>query len=111
RAKHIVNQISGTIGGPIRKDKDFLFFSMEMWRERTPFAVVASVPPADLRSGQAFSNYNMLVYDPLTSHVCNAQADKVSSCSSTYIRNAFPNNVIPASRISPIARQILNVYP
>jgi hypothetical protein len=111
RGKHIVNQMSGTIGGPIRKDKDFIFFSMEMWRERTPFAVVADVPPLDLRTGQAFSKYNMLVYDPLTSHVCNAKADGVSSCSSTYIRDAFPGNAIPASRISPIAQKILSYYP
>ncbi len=111
RGKHIVNQISGTVGGAIRKDKDFIFFSMEMWRERTPFAVVADVPPLDLRTGQAFSKYSMLVYDPLTSHVCNAQADGVSSCSSTYIRNPFPGNVIPDARISPIAKKILSFYP
>jgi len=111
RGKHIVNQMSGTIGGPIHKDKDFVFFSMEMWRERTPFPVVADVPPLDLRTGQAFSKYNMLVYDPLTSHICNAQADRVSSCSSTYIRDAFAGNVIPESRISPIAKKILGFYP
>src|SRR5215468_9144738 len=65
RGKHIVNQITVTIGGPIRKNKDFFFASYEGWRERVPFAAVASVPPADLVSGQAFTKYNELIYDPM----------------------------------------------
>jgi hypothetical protein len=29
RGKHITNQFSGTLGGPLKRDKDFLFFSFE----------------------------------------------------------------------------------
>jgi hypothetical protein len=111
RGKHIVNQITATIGGPIRKNKDFFFASYEGWRERVPFAAVASVPPTDLASGQAFTKYNLLVYDPMTSHACKANVDVSGSCNSTYIRNPFPGNVIPVSRISPIGKKILSYYP
>jgi hypothetical protein len=111
RGKHIVNQITATIGGPIRKNKDFFFASYEGWRERVPFAAVASVPPPDLLAGQAFTKYNELIYDPLTSHVCKSGVDVTGSCSSTYIRNPFPNNVIPTSRMSPIGKEILSFFP
>jgi hypothetical protein len=111
RGKHIVNQITATIGGPIRKNKDFFFASYEGWRERVPFAAVASVPPSDLLTGQAFTKYNELIYDPLTSHVCKSNVDVSGSCNSTYIRNPFPDNAIPASRISPIGKKILSFYP
>jgi hypothetical protein len=111
RGKHIVNQITATIGGPIRKNKDFFFASYEGWRERVPFAAVADVPPLDLASGQAFTKYNELVYDPLTSHACKSNVDVSGSCNSTYIRNPFPGNVIPVSRISPIGKKILSYYP
>jgi hypothetical protein len=111
RGKHIVNQITVTIGGPIRRNKDFFFASYEGWRERVPFAAVASVPPADLVSGQAFTKYNELVYDPMTSHACKANVDVSGSCNSTYIRDPFPGNTIPASRMSPIGKKILSFYP
>ena len=110
--KHIANNFGGTIGGPIRKDKDFIFFSFDGYREILPFPQVADVPPVDLMTGQAFTKYNYLVYDPLTVRPC-ATADG-TACVSTdggYIRSPFPNNVLPLSRISPIAQKVLSYYP
>jgi hypothetical protein len=34
RGKHITNQFGGTLGAPLRKNKDFLFLSFEGFRER-----------------------------------------------------------------------------
>ncbi len=111
RGKHITNQFGGTLGGAIRKDKIFYFGSFEGFRERVPFPVVANVPPLDLRDGQHFTNYNMKIYDPLTGHACVDKVDVSGTCGSPYIRNPFPGNVIPASRISPIGQKILSYYP
>jgi hypothetical protein len=111
RGKHITNQFGGTVGGPIRKDKIFFFGSFEGFRERVPFPVVANVPPVDLRDGRHFTNYNMKINDPLSGHVCVDKVDVSGTCGSPYIRTPFPGNVIPASRISPIAQQILSYYP
>ena len=111
RGKHITNQFGGTLGTAVRRDRDFVFFSFEGFRERVPFPVVASVPPLDLRDGQHFTAYGMTVNDPLTGHMCVNKVDVSGTCASTYIRNPFPGNVIPASRISPIARTILGYYP
>jgi hypothetical protein len=110
RGKHNVNQISITAGGPIRKNKDFIFGSIEMWRERVPFSVVADVPTMDLRNGQGFSAVPSNIYDPLTSHTCVARVD-VTSCNSSYIRDPFPGNTIPQTRISPIGKNILSYFP
>jgi hypothetical protein len=111
RGKHITNQFGGTVGGAIRRDKDFFFASFEGFRERVPFPVVSNTPPLDLRDGQHFTAYKMTVNDPLTGHTCVNKVDVSGTCSSTYIRSPFPGNVIPSSRISPIAQTILSYYP
>jgi len=43
-AKHDFSrqQVGGSIGGPIRKDKDFLFFALERTREHTAFSVLST---------------------------------------------------------------------
>ena len=96
-------------GGPIRKNKDFLFFSQESWREVVPFPLVTSVPPALIRDGQHFTDFGVSVFDPLTTRLC-AAADKCPSGVQN-VRDPFPNNRIPASRISPIGQNILALFP
>ena len=113
KGRHNVNQFGGTFGGPIRKDKDFLFASFEGWQEVIPFpgAGVTAVP-LDLRDGQHFSNYNISIYDPLTTHPCGAATEPCSgSTGSTYWRSPFPGDVIPKNRISPVATKILSYLP
>jgi hypothetical protein len=110
--KHITHNFGGTFGGPIRRDKDFIFFSYDGYREINPFPQVANVPPVDLRDGQHFTQYNMLVYDPLTVRPC-ATGDP-AACNTTYggyTRSPFPGNVLPTSRISPIAQKALSYFP
>ncbi|MDR3698963.1 MAG: TonB-dependent receptor [Candidatus Sulfopaludibacter sp.] len=113
KGRHNVNQFGGTFGGPIRKDKDFLFASFEGWQEVIPFpgSGVTAVP-LDLRNGQHFSNYNITVFDPLTTHLCGAATEPCSgSTGSTYWRSPFPGDVIPQNRISPVATKILSYLP
>ena len=62
--KHITHQFGGTVGGPLRKGKDFIFASFEGFRELIPSPVTASTPPFDLRDGQHFTQYGMNVFDP-----------------------------------------------
>ncbi|MBS1829549.1 MAG: TonB-dependent receptor [Acidobacteria bacterium] len=111
RGKRITNQFGGTLGGAIRQNTDFFFASFEGFRERVPFPAVADTPPLDLRTGENFTKYNMNIYDPLTAHPCVNTVDVAGTCSSPTIRNPFPGNVLPQSRISPIGRNILSYYP
>ena len=112
RGKHITNQFGGTIGGAIRKNKDFVFFSFEGFRERVPFPVVADVPPLNIRDGQHFKDWNETIYDPLTQHPCQNNVDITGNCrSAPSIRDPFPGDVLPTSRMSAIGQKILSFYP
>jgi len=109
-----VNQFGGTLGGPVRKDKDFMFLSYEGYQEAIPFPGAGTTTiPLNLRDGTNFSNYGITVYDPLTTHACGGTASEPCSGSlgSTYWRAPFPNDVIPASRVSPVAEKILSYVP
>jgi hypothetical protein len=107
---HNQHQFGGVLGGPIRKDKDFIFASFEGWQEVLPFPTTTTTIPLDLRTGD-FTNpaYGMQVFDPLTRHACGAATEPCSQ--STYWENAFPGNKIPQNRISPIATKMLSYIP
>lgn len=94
----------GTLGGPIKKDKLFYFGAWEGQFQETINEGRFSVPPAALRNGdfsQAFNSNGarQIIYDPLTGNPDGTG------------RTPFPNNVIPANRINPIAQRILALYP
>lgn len=117
KPKHNQHQYGGVLGGPLRKDKDFLFTSFEGWVERIGFPTLQSVPPEELRDGQHFSDFGITIYDPTTTHLCGTQAGEtdafctVNGTRRTYVRNPFPGNIIPANRLSPIGQKILSYYP
>lgn len=112
KGRHSTNQFGATLGGPIKKDRDWIFVSYEGFREIVPFPTVLDAPPLDLRAGQ-FTKYSLRVYDPLSARPCVAGSDtpKGVPCLSTYVRSQFPRNVIPASRVSSIGQSILALFP
>jgi hypothetical protein len=101
-----------TIGGPVTipklyngKDRTFFMFGWEHIKDVRPRFDAGGdswVPTEKLRNGD-FSDYlgNILIYDPLT---------RVPVGGGQYTGQPFPGNVIPADRISPIAKQILARY-
>ena len=103
-----VNQFGGTVGGPVRKDKLFVFFNYEGYRERSSSLETVVSPTAAQRAGD-FSGLTtsagqlIAIFDPMTT--------VLNSSTNTYMRQAFPGNIIPASRINPIASNILKYYP
>jgi carboxypeptidase family protein/TonB-dependent receptor-like protein len=91
-----------TLGGPIRKDKLFFFGSWEGMYERAIKDGRFSVPTPDIRTGNfsAYANNPApFIYDPF-----DGTMDGKS-------RNFFPNAVIPADRISALARKVLPLIP
>jgi hypothetical protein len=109
RGQHNQHQFGGVVGGPIRKDKDFAFFSFEGWREVVPFPTISDTVPLGLRDGQNFSQYGYNIYDPMTTRTCTGPTSLCQG--SPYIRDPFPGNVIPASRISNVGQNILSYFP
>lgn len=110
---HNQHNFGGAIGGPIRKDKDFLFASWDGWQEVVPFPVTSSTPPIEIRGGNfngiQISGNNIKIYDPLTTRPCNTADCKSKGVS--YIRDQFPNNIIPMDRLSEVGKKILSYYP
>lgn len=89
----------GTLGGPIVRNKLFFFGSWEGTRERTNYSMLSTVPTVDERNGN-FSAYKTAIYDPSTGDSTGQGRSLIAS-----------NNVIPASRISPIAQKIQDLIP
>lgn len=113
---HNQHQFGGTVGGPFIKKRGFFFFSFEGWREVLPAPVITTVPTPDMypdANGDVnLSGYLAAVkktngiYDPQTT-VCATNANPCPQ----YTRSQFPNNTIPAARISPIGLKIMKLYP
>jgi len=114
RQNMVQNQFGATFGGPILRDKIFFFTSYEGYRESLAFSTLTSVPPSFLRPTNGgdvdFTSSGFTVYDPLTTR-CSDPTGSIGNCSGTYVRDEFPNNTIPASRINSIGAAVLNLYP
>ena len=110
------NRPGFSINGPVRipkvyngRDKTFFLFGYEGIRDARPrFDAGGNVwtPTAALRGGD-FSGFasSITIYDPLTTRCANTS----NPCTS-FTRDPFPGNVIPADRISPVAKAILGYY-
>lgn len=92
------NQFGGSAGGPIRRNKMFVFGDFQATRARQGGQRTATVPNDAFRNGD-FSSLTTQIFDPLTGDASFAG------------RTQFPGNRIPASRINPVARNLLNILP
>ena len=103
------NQFGGNVGGPIRKDRTFFFVNYEGLRQGAASVTTATVPLPEWRLGD-FSNLKnaagnpILIYDPLTTRADPNNPGK-------FIRDPFPGNRIPDTRISQIARNLMQFWP
>jgi outer membrane receptor protein involved in Fe transport len=84
------NQFGGSLGGPVPIANTFFFATYEGLRSKIGSPVQSLVPPAALRTGDYTGQAT--ITDPL-----NGGAP-------------FPGNVIPSSRIDPIASKFLSTY-
>src|SRR5438874_11326167 len=87
-----------TLGGPLQRSRLFFFGDYQHIRDNAGRTTRAITAPAAYRLGD-FSASPTRIYDPLTGNPDGTG------------RTPFPNNVIPADRISPIARAILANVP
>jgi Carboxypeptidase regulatory-like domain/TonB dependent receptor len=109
------NQGGGAIGGPIRlprlydgTNRSFFFFNFEGWNFKREQPTTQTVPTEAMRQGD-FSNLRdasgrlIVIYDPATT--------RTNPNGAGFIRDPFPNNIIPANRLDAVARNILAFYP
>jgi hypothetical protein len=86
------------------RDKTFFFTAFEWLYDQFPEPNQFTVPTEAQRNGDfsALLGQGIVIYDPLTA---------VRRADGRIERQPFPNNVIPANRISPIAREYLRYFP
>ena len=102
------NRFGAAVGGPIRRGRTFYFANVEANPFEVPQPVTLTVPTARMRTGD-FSELLAIgsqyqLYDPATTRPHPTQAGR-------FIRDPFPGNIIPAGRLSPVARAIMDFYP
>ena len=98
KPKAIFNQMGGTVGGPIVRNKLFFFGSYEGTFDRQFATRLDTVPTSAIRAGDMAASPT-LIYDPSTG-AANGSG-----------RMAFPNQRIPAARMDPIALKLQNMLP
>jgi Carboxypeptidase regulatory-like domain/TonB dependent receptor len=105
------NQFGGYIGGPIRKNKTFFFGGYEALRERKGLTYSGQVPTPAMLKG----DFSALLSqpDPNTGKTPYQIIDPLSCDNPPFggTCQAFPGNIIPASRISDVAKVVIPYFP
>jgi hypothetical protein len=129
-AKEVFNNLGFTFGGPIKKNKLFLFGDAYWIRNFTASAFDGlTVPDQAWRNGD-FSNvlgpqvgtdalgepiYQNEIFNPATTRAVTAGVeDPVTGLMATqtgYVRDPFPGNIIPAADMSSPAMKLQQLYP
>jgi hypothetical protein len=104
------NNFGGTIGGPVRKNRTFFFFNQDTLMERSAATLTYNVGLSAWRQG----NFSTAARD------AGGRAEIVpiydpESGTGTFLAplgsSPFPGNVIPASRLDPVAVKALSFVP
>jgi hypothetical protein len=108
------NQFGATAGGPVvipglyrGRDRTFFFVDYEGQRQRAASVSTFTVPLDEWRRGN-FSNLRnasgnpILIYDPLTTREISP---------GRFARDPFAGNIIPETRMNPVARSVMPFWP
>jgi hypothetical protein len=93
------NQYGGTLGGPIRQNKVFYFVSYEGTKQNRQVPRTLSVPTQAVRNGDFRAATANPIYDPFTGNPDGTG------------RTPFPDNIIPQSRFSEVAKKLIAHWP
>ena len=108
------NRYQATLGGPLNiprlyngSDRTFWIYGFQGFNRRMGHNNLYTIPSEQERRGDFSAFLNLpadryVIYDPVT--VVPAPANR-------FRRDPFPGNIIPASRLDPIAQNFLALYP
>ncbi|MBP7778221.1 MAG: TonB-dependent receptor [Acidobacteria bacterium] len=93
------HQAGGVAGGPLVRNRLFLFADYQGQRQSIARTAISTVPTLLQRQGvftEPIAGAVPIIHDP---------------ASGTTTRTPFPGNAIPADRVDPVARRLLERYP
>jgi hypothetical protein len=109
------NRFGGSAGGPLSipklysgKNRTFWFYAFEanLFGDPNVGSATSTVPTAEMRRGDLSPllrlSANNQVYDPLSTR---------AAAGGRFERTPIPGNVIPASRLDPVAQKLLQAWP
>jgi len=98
------NYVGGNIGGPIKKNKMFVFGDYLRVMDHEANTNNVEIPPGPWRTGDLSAGLGLsspiVVYDPATGNPLDGTG-----------RTPFPGNIIPTSRINAVSAKILSMLP
>lgn len=104
------NQYGASVGGPIQKDRTFVFANYEGFRLSQGVVNFETVPTMAERMGD-FQGSGLTIYDPATTHA-NPNfnpAQPASPSNPKVLRDPFPNDSLPS--VNPVVAQVLATVP
>ncbi len=133
RAPFHMNQFGATAGGPLyipklypQRNKTFIFGSYQGRRVRNPTTNLSTVPTDRMREGDFSELLGATIgtdyqgnpvaagqiYDPFSTRRVEGPIDPATGKPTTmFLRDPFPNNVIPQARWDPITSKLVQYYP
>jgi len=93
----IYNQFGGAAGGPIKKNRAWIFGAYQGTQIRQQTTTISTVPTAAMKTG-VFPN---AIYDPAST----------AGSGTNFTRTPFPNNTVPSALFNPIGKQLAQYYP
>lgn len=90
-----------TVTGPALKNRTFFAYSFDGYWSSKPQSPIVTVPSDQIKSG----NFQGIasIFDPATT--------RPNPNGAGYIRDQFPNNQIPLTRMDPVALKIMSYWP
>jgi hypothetical protein len=98
------NQFGATTGGPIKKDKTFVFGFYEGFRNRQGETTLTTVPSLKQRTG----DFSELCPQGFTQGFCNNPANQLFNI---FANAPYPNNQLPQAQINQVSKNLLGFFP
>lgn len=97
-------QFGATIGGPIKKDKTYIFGFYEGFRNRQGETALTTVPSLKERTG----DFSELCPEGFTAGFCNNPSHQLFN---VFANAPYPNNQVPPAQFSSVSKNLLSFFP
>lgn len=98
------NQFGATMGGPIKKDKTFIFGFYEGFRNRQGETALTTVPSVKERTG----DFSELCPEGFSGGFCHNPSHQLFN---VFANAPYPNNQVPQYQFNSISKNLLGFFP